>query len=311
MNGSFSNIPDTAAELDQHIAEREANYDLKNDSRAQIIWADPHALDKTEYAIVYLHGFRASHPEGNPVHKQVAHKMGYNLFLSRLSEHGIQSDYPLLNLTEEKLIQSAQFAIEIGKRIGKKVILMGTSTGGSLALYWAAQSAYQNDISSLVLYSPLIEFYGINQKLLGNPAMRSVMGMIPGKKYLIKSPETTYAEARIWNKEYALGGTLALGAFIQHHMNKSLFKKIRQPTFIGYYYKDQNQQDTVVSVHAIKQMAKTLGSRTETVHLTNFPNAKNHVICNGLVSKSVTEVVKNTINFLKNVGSHEASENPK
>ncbi len=310
MNASFD-IPNSIAELDEFIADQETAYNLKDDVEAQIIWADPNQPQQTEYAIVYLHGFRASHLEGDPVHKQVAQQMGYNLFLSRIAEHGIQSDYPLLNLTEEKLLSSAHFALEMGRRIGKKVILMGASTGGSLALYLAAQPQYRNSISSLILYSPLIQFYGINQKLLTNVVMRNILGIVPGKKHLIKSPETTYAEARIWNTNYALGGALALGAFVQHNMNSGLFKKIHQPTFIGYYYKNRNQQDTVVSIPAIKQMAKNLGSRTEMVDLTNFPEAQNHVICSGLVSKSVNNVISDTLHFLKNVGSHESSETSK
>ena len=306
-----SDIPSSITELDAFLADLEGEHNLKDDTEAQIIWANPDQPQKTDYAIVYLHGFRASHPEGDPVHKQIAQKMGYNLFLSRIAEHGIRSEYPLLNLTEQKLIRSARFALKIGQRIGKKVILMGTSTGGSLALYLAAQPDFRRDISSLILYSPLIKFYGINQKLLTSAVMRRMMKVIPGKKYLIKSPETTYAEARIWNTNYALGGALALGAFVQHYMNSSLFNKVHQPTFIGYYYKNRKQQDTVVSVPAIKRMAQNLGSRTEIVKFTNFPKAQNHVICSGLVSKSVSNVVKNTLHFLKNVGSHEASESDK
>jgi len=307
MNASFD-IPSSIAELDEFLADQEAAYNTKDGTEAQIIWANQNKPQQTDYAIVYLHGFRASHPEGDPVHKQVAQKMGYNLYLSRFAEHGMQSDDPLLNLTEQKLIESARFALEIGRRIGKKVILMGTSTGGSLGLYLAAQPKYQDSISSLILYSPLIQFYGINQKLLTSAVMRNIMRVIPGKKYLINTPETTYAEARIWNTTYALSGALALGAFVQHNMNEDLFEGVYQPVFIGYYYKNNDQQDTVVSVSAIRQMAQCLGSRTETVYVTNFPEAQNHVICSGLVSKSANRVIGRTLNFLKNVGSHETSE---
>ncbi|WP_445665374.1 alpha/beta hydrolase [Fodinibius sp. AD559] len=307
MEDKISELPTDPHLLDNFLNERESQFNLKEGTRAQIIWNSQEPR-QTEYAIVYLHGFRASHPEGDPVHKTIAKIFGYNLFLSRMEEHGIKSDYPLLNLTEEKMLRSARFALEIGRRIGKKVILMGTSTGGSLALYLASKTKYRKEISSLILYSPLISFYGISAKLLTSKLSRKILKIIPGEKHLITTTNTTFAEDRIWNKRYSLGGTLELGAFVEHNMTLPLFKKVSHPTFVGYYYKNKNEQDTVVSVPAIKKMIQNLGTRTELLHISNFPEANNHVICNSLVSKSVDNVIDNTNKFLKSVGSHMTSE---
>ncbi|WP_138431300.1 alpha/beta hydrolase [Fodinibius saliphilus] len=308
MDGQISEIPDTLSKLDGFLKNHESAYDLKPGTEAQIIWANPSKVQQTEYAIVYLHGFRASHPEGDPVHKAIAQKTGCNLYLSRLAEHGIKSEHPLINLTEESLLQSAKFSFEIGKRIGKKIILMGTSTGGSLALYLASQEMLKKRISSLILYSPLIQFFGIKQQLLTNTSVRKFLALIPGKKHLITNSNSTYAEDRIWNKKYALGGALSLGAFVQHNMQKKLFKRIDHPVFVGYYFKNKNEQDTVVSVKAIKKMIKHLDSRTELTRTVNFPDAKSHVICSSLLSKSVGDVIDDTYQFLKDVGTHRPTE---
>ena len=307
MENNFSQIPTDLNQLDNYLDGRESQFDLKKGAKAQIIWGsqDPR---QTEYAIVYLHGFRASHPEGDPVHKTVAKTFGYNLFLSRMKEHGIKSDYPLLQLTEEKMLQSACFAFEIGKRIGKKVILMGTSTGGSLALYLASKPEHQNKISSLILYSPLINFHGINAKLLTSKLSRKFLKIVPGKKHLITAKNTTYAEDKIWNKRYALAGALELGAFVDHYMRPSLFQKVSHPTFVGYYYKNKNEQDTVVSVPAIRKMTQNLSTRTKSLHISNFPEANSHVICNSLVSKSANSVIDNTTTYLKGLDSHKNRE---
>ncbi|NGP89127.1 alpha/beta hydrolase [Fodinibius halophilus] len=304
MEHLITEIPDSLSKLENFIKAHESAHELKEGAEAQIIWADSSSIKRTEYAIVYLHGFRASHPEGDPVHKAVAQKLGCNLYLSRLAEHGIKSQYPLFNLTEKSLLKSAHFAFEIGKRIGKKIILMGTSTGGSLALYLASHPEHKDRISSLVLYSPLIQFFGIKQQLLTSTAIRKLLSIVPGKKHLITNAQSTYAEDRIWNKKYTLGGVLALGAFVQHHMRNELFKQVQQPAFIGYYYKNRKEQDTVVSVQAIKRMAKKLDSRTAPPQVVNFPNAKNHVICSSLLSKSVENVIDHTSRFLKDLGTH-------
>lgn len=305
---TYSDIPSDPVKLNTYLEEREGTFALKPGTEAHIVWDSESNPQKTEYALVYLHGFRASHPEGNPVHKQIAKEFGFNLFLSRLDEHGIESEYPLLNLTEEKLLQSAHFAMEIGRRIGEKVILMGTSTGGSLALYLAAQQEFKNDISSLILYSPLIRFYGIKEKLLMNAFGRKCLRILPGPKHLVKAQQSTYAEDRIWNKNYALGGALALGTFVEHYMKPSLFSKVQCPVFTGYYFKNKRNQDTVVSVPAVRRMIKKLGSRTKNVLSINFSNAGTHVICSSLVSNAVGDVIFETKKFLKSVGSHVARE---
>lgn len=303
MKDLFSEIPSDLYELEYFLDERESRFDLKEGTKAQIVW-DSQKRKQTKYAIVYLHGFRASHPEGNPVHKTIAKSLGCNLFLSRMEEHGIKSNYPLLNLTEEKMLRSARFAFEIGRRIGKKIILMGTSTGGSLALYLASKPEYQEDISSLILYSPLIDFYGISAKLLTNKLSRKVLTYIPGKKHLITAKNTTFAEDKIWNRRYALAGALELGAFVEHHMTSALFQKVSHPTFVGYYYKNKNEQDTVVSVSAIKKMVRNLGTRTELLYTSNFPEANSHVICSSLVSRSADHVIDNTTKFLEGIDFH-------
>jgi esterase/lipase len=307
MRQKVSEIPSDLYELENMLDERESPLDLKEGTKARIIWNSEEPR-QTEYAMVYLHGFRASHPEGDPVHKTVAKTFGCNLFLSRMEEHGIKSEYPLLNLTEQKMLRSARFAFEIGRRIGKKVILMGTSTGGSLALYLASKPKYQKDISSLVLYSPLIDFYGINAKLLTNKLSRKALAVVLGKKYLITTKNTTFAEDNIWNKRYSLAGALELGAFVEHNMTTSLFNKVSHPTFVGYYYKNKNEQDNVVSVPAIKNMTQSLGTRTELLDISNFPEANSHVICSSLLSKSVDNVIDNTRKFLKAIASHKHSK---
>lgn len=297
-----TDIPDGLSDLDDFLAWRESSDDLKPGAEAQIVWQPEKRDQQTEYAVIYLHGFRASHPEGNPVHRKIADFLGANLFLSRLQEHGIKSDLPLQNLTEEKLLASARFALAIGKKIGKKIWIMGTSTGGALALYLAAQPSFRKNIAGLILYSPLIRFFGIKEKLLQYSLSRKILSCVPGKTYRMEVPHTTFAEDKIWNSTYALQGALALGAFVDHQMHSELFERIDCPVFTGYYYKNRHEQDDVVSVHAIRDMATQLNGKTQ---LTNFPHAQTHVICSSLVSKSVQEVIQETRNFLQSVGLHQ------
>jgi hypothetical protein len=107
-------IPNTE-KLDSFIEVNEAKHKIKPNNQARIIWANDSIKEKTEYSIVYLHGFSASQEEGNPVHRNIAKAFGCNLFLSRLAEHGIDTAEQLECLTVDKYWESAKEAFVVGK----------------------------------------------------------------------------------------------------------------------------------------------------------------------------------------------------
>ena len=152
-NNNLIQVPSDPAALEAFIRSKEAAHKVKPDNEARIVWANDSTKAKTPYVIVYLHGFSASQEEGNPVHKNIAGQFGCNMYLARLSEHGIDTIDPLVNMTATSLWESAKEAYAIGKQLGDKVILMGTSTGGTVALELASNF---EDVAGLVLYSPNI-----------------------------------------------------------------------------------------------------------------------------------------------------------
>jgi hypothetical protein len=80
----ITNIEFPISSIDSAIVESESEIALiKAGNEAQIIWADSLG-HKTAYSIVYIHGFSASHKEGDPIHRNIAKRYGANLYLSRL-----------------------------------------------------------------------------------------------------------------------------------------------------------------------------------------------------------------------------------
>ena len=136
-------VPQEAAQLEKYVAAHEAQHTIKPDNEARMIWAYS-TKKKTEYSVIYIHGFSASQGEGDPVHKQFAKTFGCNLYLARMADHGIDTTEQLLYFTPDRWWKSAKEALAIGTALGDKVIVMRTSTGASFSLILAGE--YQQDV---------------------------------------------------------------------------------------------------------------------------------------------------------------------
>ncbi|WP_026764359.1 alpha/beta hydrolase [Sediminibacterium salmoneum] len=296
-NTTLPNIPGEPAALEALIQSNEQKHKVRPNNEARIVWANDSVKQKTPYAIVYLHGFSASQEEGNPVHQHIAKQFGYNLYLARLSEHGIDTTDALINMTAASLFESAKEAYAIGKQIGEKVILMGTSTGGTLALQLAA---IYPEIAGLVLYSPNIAIKDPNAWLLNNPWGLQIARMVKGSNYMgVQKEHPLYQQ--YWNTKYRLEATVQLEELLETTMTKENFAKVKQPLLVLYYYKDEQEQDPVVSVDAMKKMFAEVGTEEKNKKMIPVPNTGNHVIASPIQSKDIISVEKETADFLKTV----------
>ncbi len=149
-------LPD---DLDGWLAAREAEahaeFGIVAGTEKRILWNNGPG-ERTEYAIVYLHGFSASRVEIAPVPEQVARRMGANLFETRLKGHGRETAR-MQDIPAEAWLADAAEALAVGAAIGEKVILMGTSTGATLAVALADHELF-NTVDGLVLISPNFGF---------------------------------------------------------------------------------------------------------------------------------------------------------
>ena len=302
---NLEKLPAKIQELDSWIADREDSVNLlKPQAKASVIWADPKNKSKTPFSILYLHGFKASHGEGDPTHKSIAKKLGCNLYLSRLIKHGLEDPDAFKNLRSSHLIHSAEESLQIANQLGNKVIIMGTSTGASLALYLASKKEYKDSVAALLLYSPLIKFYGLQNMMLANSLGRSMLRLITGKNFQFKSQNQTQKQENIWYSSYHIDGVLALGEFVESYMNLKTFSEVSCPVFTAYYYKSFFMQDKVVSVQALKKMHENLGTPPAQKEIVQLPDAGTHIISSGLVSKAVPKLEKESVRFLRKQLAH-------
>jgi esterase/lipase len=277
-------VPSEPAALEKYIRDQEAQHKLKPDNEARIDWYDS-LKEKTEYAVVYLHGFSASQEEGDPVHTDFAKKFGCNLYLARLEDHGVDTTDPLANVTADRLWNSAKEAYAIGKQLGKKVILMSTSTGGTLALKLCAEYP---EIAANIMLSPNIAINDGNAWMLNNHWGLQIAQLVEGKSRTVD--DTTAIYAKYWNNRYSTKSLVQLEELIEQTMKESTFRKVKQTSLLLYYYKDKKHQDKVVKVSAMKRMFTQLGTPDSLKRQVAVPNAGNHVIGSYVKSKDLPTV---------------------
>jgi esterase/lipase len=278
-------VPQDPVELERYVAANESKHKVKPNNEARIIWADS-SKKKTPYSVVYLHGFSASQGEGDPVHRQFAKEFGCNLFLARLADHGIDTTEELLYFTPDRWWASSKQALATGKAIGEKVIVMSTSTGGTMGLILAAE--YPADVFALINLSPNIALNNSSAWLLSVPWGLQIARKVIGSDY----QEAHYEPARLqyWNDKYRIESLTQLQELIDDKMNNETFRKVKQPSLTLYYFKNEQEQDPTVKVSAILEMNKELGTPDSLKVAVPVPEAGAHVLGSDLTSKDLKTV---------------------
>ena len=287
-------ISSTISKLNDWINAKEAVMDnVKLDNAAKLEFYDS-IPQKTAYSVLYLHGFSASSGEGDPLHRNIARALKANLYLPRLSDHGLIEKEPMLNFTGQKYLDSAKEALAIAKKIGEKVIVISSSTGGTLSLILG------NDpqIAALLLFGPNVEIYDPKSKLLTLPWGLQIAEWVLGGKYHNMN-KITEEKKNYWTIRYRLESTVELQKLVETGMRPEVFQRITAPVFMGYYYKNEVEQDKVVSIPAMLRMFDQLGTPEDKKQKVAFPEAGDHVIISHLSTPNHQQAELAALAFLQ------------
>ncbi len=288
---AFDNQPiflDSLVHEDRHIPH------LKPNNDARIIWADT-MQTVTDYCFVYLHGFSASPMESDPIPQELAKRFKSNLYLARLDQHGIDDKDAFLHLTPNSYIQSAKMALAQARILGRKIIIISCSTGSTLGLYL---SAADSTVAGHIMLSPNIALADPSSFLLSGPWGLQLARWVMGSPYRKWTPENDSVR-QYWTCSYRIEGLIAMKYLLDQTMQKEIFKKISHPVFMGYYYKNEKEQDETVSVKAMLSMFQDLSSDSDQKEKKSFPQAATHVIGSKWHYKAQTELYHAIESFLQ------------
>ena len=113
-----------------------------------------------------------------------------------------------------------------------------------------------------------------------------------------KESRYKYCKKQYWYQQYPLEAAVELEELLETTMTKETFEKVKQPTLMLYYYKDEQHQDTVVSVPAMLNMFDELGTPKNLKIKQGLPDVGDHVMGSYIKSKDLLEVQQEIEKFM-------------
>lgn len=292
-------IPLLPEDLDGYIAAREqvaaAKFPLIPDTRKRIRWQTDR--QKTAYSIVYLHGFSATRQETAPTAERIADLLGANLFETRLAGHG-RDRGALVGVTAEDWLDDAAEALAIGGRIGEQVIVIGTSTGATLAVAMARHAAFDR-VAALVMISPNFAPSDAAAQWVTRPGgpllLRSVVGETSSWQARNEDQE------RYWSTSYPTAVIVEVMRLVDL-ANSNLPLEIDQSVLTLMSLLDQvvSPQATLAALQQIEAPRKQL------VTFDDVGDTSAHVLAGDILSPGSTdEIVARIVRFVRESTSAE------
>jgi len=230
-------------------------------------------------ALVYLHGYSGSHRELFPVCECLAEGWGANVFLSRLAGHG-RDGAAMAEAGVGDWLADAREALAIGRRLGERVVVVGTSTGGTLAA-WLAAALDQARVAGYVLMSPNFGPRHPLSELLLLPGARTWASWIHGRTHRFET--LTEDHARYATAEFPTRALIPMMRLVAMARAMDL-EAIRSPVQVLF-----SPQDRVVSPAAIRGAYDRLGSsRKELVAIDEPEDPGRHILAGDVLSPATT-----------------------
>lgn len=198
--------------VDAYLAGREARFDdITEGVEKRVIWAGE-AEAKTPLSILYVHGFSATSQEIRPVPDEVAKTLGANLIYTRLQGHG-RPGAAMGEATVNGWMQDVAEGLAVARRAGERVVVISTSTGGTLMGAASVDDALMQDVAGIVFISPNFALNNPVGPLLTWPAARYWLPLLAGKD---RNWEPRNADhGRYWSTSYPSVAVMPMGALIK------------------------------------------------------------------------------------------------
>jgi alpha-beta hydrolase superfamily lysophospholipase len=256
--------------------------DITPGTEKRVIWRPDFYERRSPVSILYLHGFSATSEELRPVPDRLAEALDANLVYTRLAGHG-RPGQALAAVTVNDWMQDVAEGLAAARAVGERVVVLSTSTGGTLAAAAAVDPALSQNVAAMIFVSPN---FGINQPgdaLLTWPGARLWLPWLVGPTRSFE-PRTA-AEATYWTASYPSVAVLPMAALVRAVRGLDV-SGTTIPALFWFSLDDQ-----VVRPERTQAVAKAWGGPA-TVRLVEMgpgDDPSGHVVAGAILSPGQTE----------------------
>ncbi len=282
-------------DVEQYVRESELRISgLTPGTEKIIIWADSTKKSKTPLSIVYIHGFSATRQETAPLCDIVARNLGANLFYTRLTGHGLDGA-SLAKATVNDWFNDAEESLEIGRWLGNDVVVVGSSTGGTLATWLAARN--EGNIAALVLLSPNFGLKNPASEWLLFPWAEVMAPLLVGSEYSWEPVNHRHGE--FWTRRYPTKALILMMGLVDV-VRKADLSVVTAPVFVAY-----SPNDRIVDSNKTEKTLHRFGSDgIMFCRIMHANDPDNHIIAGDILAPENTEMVARLITrFLMQVAT--------
>ncbi|MEM7642694.1 MAG: alpha/beta fold hydrolase [Pseudomonadota bacterium] len=271
-------------DVDLWLADRESMVpDVDPDHTKRILWDGPPGR-RTDLALVYIHGFSATLWETRPLADRIAEDLGANLFYTRLTGHGRDGD-AMLDGSASAWIEDLAEAVAVGRRLGDRVVLIGNSTGATLAALAAADpalAALRDDLAGVILISPNFRLMHPAAFAMSMPGAEIGVPMMVGQSRGFQPQNDRHAHH--WTTHYPTVAVLPVQALIDHAEDLD-YAATDIPAL--FYF---SPEDAVVDARATEAVAARWGGPATVARIDLPPgdDPDHHVIAGDILSPAHT-----------------------
>jgi alpha-beta hydrolase superfamily lysophospholipase len=281
--------PRSLARLDAWLAASESTVNnLRSGLAKGIVWHKPEAQrhHRTPWSVVYIHGFSASRLETTPLAERIAEGLGANLFYTRLAGHGCDGD-AMGKATVQDWLADMDEAARIGHLLGEKVLIMGASTGATLATWYALHPEGRR-VAAYVFLSPNFGMRNKRANIINAPWGRQIALAIQGPT--VKSARKSPSELAAWTTSYPTEAVFPVMAMVKKisDSNLALFNR---PVMMMY-----SDQDERVAPACIKAAFSRIGSPVKYLKRIRFSIAEGqHVLAGDIMDPRATRPMADAV----------------
>ncbi len=262
----------------------------------RVIWQDGFKERRTPVSILYLHGFSATSEEIRPVPDRVADALGANLVYTRLQGHGRRGE-AMAEGTASGWMQDMAEGLAAARAVGDQVVVISTSTGGTLAAAAAMDDDLSRDLAGIVFISPN---FGVNTPgawIPGLPWARDWLPVLMGENRDVSGPDPE--KNRYWSAIYPWEAVVPMTVLVDVVFALD-FSDAKVPAL--FWFSDDDQ---VVRPDRTHEVAEVWGAPAVVELVTIGPDddPSSHVVAGRLMSPGQTEAtVEGILAWLETLG---------